>query len=119
MSAEQQEAYAYAVAVVACACAASNACAVDGCGALFANALELEKHLKQHLAGARRKDETCDVCGKAFATRGDLAVHRTAHNPNRTCVAPSECDACGKAFQWPSQLRNHKASAKHKAAALG
>ncbi|XP_069673055.1 zinc finger protein 93-like isoform X9 [Periplaneta americana] len=46
----------------------------------------------------------CDVCNKAFSTRGKVAVHMRTHTGER----PFRCDTCGNTYPYSSSLYVHR-----------
>ena len=46
----------------------------------------------------------CDVCDKAFSTRGKVAVHMRTHTGER----PFRCDVCGNTYPYSSSLYVHR-----------
>ncbi|XP_033610537.1 zinc finger protein 70 isoform X16 [Cryptotermes secundus] len=47
---------------------------------------------------------SCDVCNKAFSTRGKVAVHMRTHTGERPC----HCDICGNTYPYSSSLYVHR-----------
>lgn len=46
----------------------------------------------------------CDVCNKAFSSRGKVAVHMRTHTGER----PFRCDICGNTYPYSSSLYVHR-----------
>ena len=71
-----------------------------------------KKDLTLHVREKHPKPHVCDVCGAAFARKGNLSQHMLTHGQakeaRRTFVCPVE--GCGSAFTRLSNLRTHKKS---------
>lgn len=51
----------------------------------------------------RKRNYTCDRCGKMFYNKGTLTSHILSHDKNR----PHVCRICNKSFLYPNMLRRH------------
>ncbi|XP_043729151.1 zinc finger protein 679-like [Cervus elaphus] len=51
-----------------------------------------------------RKDNKCNVCGKAFNCSSSLTRHQRVHTEEK----PYKCTKCGKAFKQSSSLNHHQ-----------
>ncbi|XP_072930344.1 uncharacterized protein [Epargyreus clarus] len=88
----------------------SHACAT--CGARFAHAISLNKHILRLHAGqavsvappARPDHHRCDVCRRTFCRKEQLLKHAKAHAAGDKCF---ECDVCNKKFHRRNNLRSH------------
>ncbi|CAK1548771.1 unnamed protein product [Leptosia nina] len=72
------------------------------CNKVYKTPNSLRDHQKLH-AKNRKKDYTCDRCGKMFYSKGALTSHIMAHDQ----VRPHVCKICNKAFLFPNMLRRH------------
>uniref|UniRef100_A0A1E1W8Z0 Protein krueppel n=1 Tax=Pectinophora gossypiella TaxID=13191 RepID=A0A1E1W8Z0_PECGO len=61
----------------------------------------LNTHLLIHTD--RKRDHTCDKCGKCFLNKQNLAGHMILHDN----VRPFQCEICKASFKTHGQLRNH------------
>ncbi|KAG7312913.1 hypothetical protein JYU34_001311 [Plutella xylostella] len=88
-----------------------------------------QNHLKLHTE--RKRDHTCDKCGKAFYTKSSLTAHLIIHSNTNSWVCevckrsfltiirlkkhvkthyadkPFECAVCKRTFRLKEQLKNH------------
>ncbi|OQR73253.1 zinc finger protein-like [Tropilaelaps mercedesae] len=55
------------------------------------------------LGGTKRKDKTCEVCLKQFASRHDMERHMRVHTRER----PFICPLCATGFTQKSSLKSH------------
>ncbi|XP_041824877.1 endothelial zinc finger protein induced by tumor necrosis factor alpha-like isoform X2 [Melanotaenia boesemani] len=81
----------------------------DLCPKAYMRVNDLEHHKKVvHVDGAtepqRPSSLLCDLCGKEFKCRSQLAIHFQTHTGER----PHLCDLCGRKFARQYQLRRHK-----------
>ncbi|XP_078147482.1 zinc finger Y-chromosomal protein 1-like [Centroberyx gerrardi] len=81
----------------------------DLCPKAYMRTNDLEHHKKiVHVDGAgglpQPSSLLCDLCGKEFKCRSQLAVHFQTHTGER----PHLCDLCGRRFGRPYQLKRHK-----------
>lgn len=81
----------------------------DLCPKAYMRTNDLEHHKKMaHLEGgaepARPSSLLCDLCGKEFRCRSQLAIHYQTHTGER----PHLCDICGRKFSRQYQLKRHK-----------
>ncbi|XP_022119022.2 zinc finger protein 85 [Pieris rapae] len=72
------------------------------CNKVYKTPNSLRDHKKIH-ANNRKKDYTCERCGKMFYNKGTLTSHIMAHNE----VRPHVCRICNKSFMFPNMLRRH------------
>lgn len=61
----------------------------------------LNTHLLIHTD--RKRDHTCEVCGKCFLHKQNLAGHMLLHDDKR----PFKCEICKATFRTKNQLRKH------------
>ncbi|XP_071340347.1 zinc finger protein ZFP2-like [Trachinotus anak] len=81
----------------------------DLCPKAYMRTNDLEHHKRiVHVEGAaeppRPSSLLCDLCGKEFRCRSQLAVHFQTHTGER----PHLCDICGRKFGRQYQLKRHK-----------
>ncbi|XP_070709131.1 zinc finger protein ZFP2-like [Pempheris klunzingeri] len=81
----------------------------DLCPKAYMRTNDLEHHKKVvHIHGGaepqRPSSLLCDLCGKEFKCRSQLAVHFQTHTGER----PHLCDICGRKFGRQYQLKRHK-----------
>lgn len=79
------------------------------CPKAYMRTNDLEHHKKVvHVDGAaepqRPSSLLCDLCGKEFKCKSQLAVHFQTHTGER----PHLCDICGRKFARQYQLKRHK-----------
>lgn len=81
----------------------------DLCPKAYMRTNDLEHHKKiVHVDGGtevpRPSSLLCDLCGKEFKCKSQLAVHYQMHTGER----PHLCDICGRKFSRQYQLKRHK-----------
>ncbi|XP_041669533.1 zinc finger protein 436-like [Cheilinus undulatus] len=81
----------------------------DLCPKAYMRTNDLEHHKKVvHVDGGaepqRSSSLLCDLCGKEFKCKSQLAVHFQSHTGER----PHLCDICGRKFSRQYQLKRHK-----------
>uniref|UniRef100_UPI0037E77A70 zinc finger protein ZFP2-like n=1 Tax=Semicossyphus pulcher TaxID=241346 RepID=UPI0037E77A70 len=81
----------------------------DLCPKAYMRTNDLEHHKKiVHVDGGaeaqRQSSLLCDLCGKEFKCKSQLAVHFQTHTGER----PHLCDICGRKFGRQYQLKRHK-----------
>ncbi len=72
------------------------------CGQIFAAQRYLTEHRRRKHSAAFQRP-ACQVCGKSFAGRTELATHQSVHTGER----PFACAVCGKTCRLRSVLRMH------------
>ncbi|KAM6971551.1 zinc finger Y-chromosomal protein 1-like, partial [Tautogolabrus adspersus] len=81
----------------------------DLCPKTYMRTNDLEHHKKiVHVEGGAEAQRPCsllcDLCGKEFKCKSQLAVHFQTHTGER----PHLCDICGRKFSRQYQLKRHK-----------
>ena len=71
------------------------------CDRVFFQKFRLTDHIKTH---SDLREWQCDLCEKAFHTRGSLLAHKKAVHPES---GPFLCDLCGTTFKTKSSLSMH------------
>lgn len=79
------------------------------CSKAYMRTNDLEHHKKiVHVDGGAESQRSssllCDLCGKEFKCKSQLAVHFQSHTGER----PHLCDICGRKFARQYQLKRHK-----------
>ncbi|XP_075988362.1 uncharacterized protein LOC142984544 [Anticarsia gemmatalis] len=72
------------------------------CKKIYKNPNSLRDHMKLHTMD-RKRNYTCDRCGKMFYNKGTLTSHIYSHDKNR----PHVCRICNRSFLYPNMLRRH------------
>ncbi|XP_052742795.1 gastrula zinc finger protein XlCGF26.1-like [Bicyclus anynana] len=72
------------------------------CKKVYKNPNSLRDHMKIH-TNDRKRNYTCDRCGKMFYNKGTLTSHIMAHDK----VRPHVCRICNRSFLFPNMLRRH------------
>lgn len=88
------------------------------CGKLYAGRKALHRHVLEKHKGKKRapvqKQYTCDECGKAYAHKVHLKLHKDAVHINKEklwkCPYGSSCD---KVFAYKSSLERHIREAEY------
>lgn len=80
------------------------------CPEVFNSQLLLDRHLK--VDHKNEKNHICDLCGKGFPTKRQIAAHLIRHKkpPQKSqCYLPGSfiCDICGKEFRFRMTLNRH------------
>lgn len=86
------------------------------CSALFKDSNAIAKHNCQ----SKQKQLQCEVCGKRFTKRGNLASHELLHaaesnkellkmkTDTTSAIKPFPCDICNRRFSHQNTLTKHK-----------
>ena len=85
------------------------------CKSLFSDS----KAITAHVCQAKQKQLQCEVCGKRFTKRGNLASHELLHaaesnkellqaKPDTGAVKPFGCDICNRRFAHQNTLTKHR-----------
>ncbi|KAG6444293.1 gastrula zinc finger protein XlCGF57.1 [Manduca sexta] len=72
------------------------------CKKVYKNPNSLRDHMKLHTID-RKRNYTCDRCGKMFYNKGTLTSHIMSHDK----IRPHACRICNKSFLFPNMLRRH------------
>lgn len=72
------------------------------CKKVYKNPNSLRDHTKLHKED-RKRNYTCDRCGKMFFNKGTLTSHIMSHDK----IRPHVCRICNKSFLFPNMLRRH------------
>ncbi|XP_030841610.1 zinc finger protein 37-like [Strongylocentrotus purpuratus] len=76
----------------------------DVCGKKFKRTSHQVAHMKIHSKDPANKRFKCELCSKAFQTRGMFKVHMDWHHNIRS----NKCDVCGKSFLTKGNLDKHE-----------
>ncbi|CAG9133627.1 unnamed protein product [Plutella xylostella] len=72
------------------------------CHKVYKNLNSLRDHHKLHTQ-ERKRNYTCDRCGKTFFNKGTLTTHIMSHDK----IRPHVCKICNRSFLFPNMLRRH------------
>eukprot|EP01083_Nonionella_stella_P039588 107654_1 len=75
----------------------------NDCEATFADKQQLNRHRNMVHAVINPNPLECDVCGKVFATKYNVVLHKTVHTDER----PFSCEYCDKTFKIQNYLTTH------------
>jgi KRAB domain-containing zinc finger protein len=107
-----------------------NSCVCKGCSKMFTSVIEMAQHQKVHLRVCISLQEeslyTCTVCGKKFAARSMLEMHKKSHSSGNFCTNQTEkfsvqpkvspgkvlikqfkCQHCPKSYTRKEKLKYH------------
>lgn len=107
-----------------------NSCVCKGCRKVFSSVIEMAQHQKVHLRVCVSLQEeslyTCIVCGKKFAARAMLEMHKKSHSsgnfymnqterlsgqrkvsPGKVLIKPFKCQYCPKSYTRKDKLKYH------------
>ncbi len=65
--------------------------------------VQIERHLKNVHSSEADKLYACELCGKSFVLKSNLALHQKTHDLER----PFSCDKCEKTYKQRNSLREH------------
>lgn len=86
------------------------------CNELFANLIELDKHMK--IAHDINRFQ-CDICLKKVKSKNGLHIHKRYAHDNETHIWKFKCDVCKTPFMQKSSLQQHQCGEKPKCELCG